>query len=227
MLGSSQNKIYLNVADGKIVRRVNEGTKDAVSRVQKNGKIVWELKYSFVTGILTGISIKEGEISGTPTKDWIFDLSDGENNYQLQIQYDSRYATSLLFSLCNPLCDFSEPITIAPWMKVVNDKKKTACYVRQNVNETIPWYFTKEDPNGLPDLKQVTFKGKDTWDSWDRMQFLEIFVNSKVKPLLNKMRAGSGAAPAPQPGKGFGNMPTYTAPKQLTPAPGEDDDLPF
>jgi hypothetical protein len=133
--------------------------------------------------------------------------------------YDSRYASSLLFALANPVIDFSQEITISPWMKVVADKKKTSCYLSQN-GKQIEWYFTKENPNGMPDLKEVIFQGKPRLDSYDRMQFLEKYVETKIKPKLIAAPYSNQPSHPSQPSQSFNpvNQPSNGF---------EDDDLPF
>lgn len=217
-LGNSQNKIYLSVADGKIVQRVKEGTPGSVARAKKDGVLVHELKYGFITGTLIGISTRTSQYQGGELKEWQFEITDGGENYLLSMMFDSRYATSFLFALCNPSVDLSQPITINPWMKVVDDKKRTACYLNQN-GETIEWYFTKDNPRNLPDLVATKFKGKDVWDSFDRMVFLEAFVNQNVVPKLTK--------PVSIVAQGFDQLaPAYADPSAGNIIP-EDDDLPF
>jgi hypothetical protein len=218
-LGTSVNKIFLSVADGKIVQRVPEGTPGAVSRAKKDGKIVHEMRYAYITGMLVNIGIRKSEYQGTEIKEWVFDINDGESNYQVQMMYDSRYATSLLFALANPVIDFNQPLTITPWMKVVNDKKKTSCYLKQG-ETAIDWFFTRENPNGMPELSKVMYKGKETWDSYDRMVFLEKYILDNVKPKLNNPFV---AAPAPAANV----VPRTADPDFLGAGAGDDDDLPF
>ncbi len=222
-LGNSNNKTFLSVSDGKVVQRVKEGTPGSHSRATKSGKVVHELRYAYVSGILTGISIRKGDVAGQEIKEWVFDLTDGQDSYSLQIMYDSRYATSLLYALANPEVDFNQPVTITPWMKMVNDKKKTSCYLKQG-DKSIDWYFTKDVPNGLPDLSKVTFKGQETWDNYDRMQFLEKFVETKLKPLLGNPFPSPAAADSfpsftPDPTPEYADYDPSVAP--------DDDDLPF
>ena len=218
-LGNQSNKIYLSISDGKVVRRVVEGAEKAEPRTKKDGSIVWEQRYSFISGYLKSISISEKSFAGQEMKDWVFELEDMGEAYTLQIIYDSRYATSLLFALCNPVVDFSKPITISPWMKVIDAKKKTACYLKQGEGKdnNIDWYFTKDTPHGMPDLVQTKFKGKDVWDSYDRMQVLEKFVEENVKPKLKN---------------GYTHLavdsePDYSSPDDLSYRPEDDDSLQF
>lgn len=217
-LGNSVNKIFLSVADGRIVQRVKDSTPGAIPRAKKDGTIVYELKYAYITGILTGISVRTSQYQGSEMKEWQFDLTDGQENYQVQMMYDSRYATSLLFALANPAVDFGQPITITPWMKVVDDKKKTSCYLKQG-ETPIDWHFTRDNPNGLPELELVKFQGRERWDSYNRMVFLEKYINDNVKPKLKGAAASSLHAPAVHdtqslPARTYDDLP-------------EEDDLPF
>lgn len=216
-LGNSTNKIYLQVADGKIIRRTTEDNPNAKSRTNKDGKIVWEEKYSFICGILKGINIKEKQIIGaTDIKNWVLDIEDEGNQYQLEVMYDSRYAVTLMNALCNPVVDFSKPINISPWMKEIDGKKKTAIYLHQG-QENVDWYFTKENPRGMPEWKQVQVKGKVVWDNYESMQFLEEFINREVKPRLGVEMYNDepqGDTKTILPGYGKDNAP-------------DEDDLPF
>jgi len=43
----------------------------------------------------------------------------------------------------------------------------------------LKWYYTKDNRNGLPELKKLKVKGKETWDDSDMMEFLEKMVAEK------------------------------------------------
>lgn len=182
-LGSSGNKIFLSVADGKIVQRLKEATTNSVTRTKKDGGIVHELRFGFIEGLLTSISTKETEWNGAKIKSWILGISDMGEEYQLEIKYDSSYATSMLKSFGSPDMDFTKPMRLTPWMKIVNDKKKTSIYVQQGV-EDIKWHYTKDEPNGLPEMEQVVFKGEKVWDNSKQMMFFDKLVEEQIKPKL-------------------------------------------
>lgn len=218
-LGNSGNMTFLSINDGKIVMKAAEDDYGAVSRVNKDGKIVWEKRFGNISGLLTGISISSNVYNGAEIKSWVFSIKD-DKDYQLNIMYDSRYATSLLFALCNPVVDFDQPIQINPWAKKVGDKTKTACFVEQD-GDKIEWFFTKEEPRGMPEWKVLKIKGRDVWDNYDAMQFLEAFVKTHVIPQLSDH---TGMAPEyTPPGDVPDNKPGYS-PLTLT---ENDDDLPF
>jgi hypothetical protein len=223
----SGSKNYLTITDGKIIQRVSEGTQGAVKRATKTGKIVWELKHGGYTGYLVGISTKVTVFEGIPKKDWILDFQDPDNgeNYQLQVMFDSRYGTTMINALCNPKVDFSRPITVNPWYKVVDGKKRSAIYIKQG-EENIDWYFTKDDSKGMPQMVKVRYKGEDVWDNTDMMQFLENYVNQYVKKAIGQAPEYTPPGDVTpkdqfmQPQQGGGFKPNYNL------APDEDD-LPF
>jgi hypothetical protein len=218
-LQNSSNRIYLSVADGKIIQRVKEGTPNAIQRTTKNGKVVHEIKFGSLSGFLSGVSIKENEFG----KDWIFEIEDEGQVYALQMMYNSRYATTFLNALLNPDVNLSLPITITPWSKEVDGKAKTATYLKQG-DDDIKWYFTKDNPNGMPPLEQVEFKGKLQWDDFKIMTFLEAQVNAKIKPNLYKS-SGGYVKPADglKPSEQF-NSPGIPVDPNNAP---DEDDLPF
>lgn len=210
-LGNSVNRIYLGISDGKIVQKCTEHTQGAQARTKKDGSVIFELRFGHITAMLNGISTKETEWQGTKIKSWVLQLSDVGENYQLEFNYDSAYAKSFLKALLNPVVDLMQPLTITPWQKIVNDKKKSAIYLSQG-NDQIEWYFTKDNPNGLPDLVPVKIKGKDTWDDFDQMSFFEAQIAAKIQPKLKQVSQTS--------------TPAYNPPAQIE----EDDslnDLPF
>jgi hypothetical protein len=223
-LNQNSNRIYLSVADGKIIQRVKEGTPNAIQRVTKNGKTVHEIKFGSLSGFLSGVSIKENEFG----KDWVFEIEDNGEVFNLQMMYNSRYATTFLNALLNPVVDLNMPITITPWSKEVDGKSKTAVYLKQG-EEDIKWYFTKDEPNGMPPLEKVVFKGKEQWDDFKIMEFLKAQVESKIKPNLYKSSPGY-AKPADglKPSEQF-NPPSGQSypPSDLNHVEDPDSDLPF
>lgn len=210
-LVSNNNRTFLGVADGKITQKAEETTPGAV-KSEKDGKTYYKLHHDAIEGVLTSIAVKENEFNGQVIKSWVLTLSDMGDTYQLEVNVKGGYGSSLIKALANPVIDFTQPIRLQPWAKTVNNVKKSAMYVSQAGNQ-IDWYFTKDNPNGLPEPKVVKFEGKDKWDWYDQLQFLEQFVKNTIAPKLK------AAAPVYK-------TPEYAPPADISSAP-EDDDLPF
>lgn len=226
-LGNSGHKTFLNVADGKIIQKVTKDTPGAVSYEKEDKTVIYQLKHTYIEGFLTGISITSKEFNGKPVKQWNFDIEDETGNYQLQIKYSSGYATSLLKALLNPVVDFNLPIRITPGAKTVNDKKKTSMYLKQG-EDYIKWYFTKDEPNGMPEMRQVEVRGEKIWDDYAMMQFIEAQVEAKIKPNLYKSSGVSKPSAGMQQSTSFDQPSGQSySPSDLNHVEDPDSDLPF
>lgn len=181
-LGQNNSAIYLNVADGKIVRRFQNATKDSKERVLAKGpnagKVVHEEHYSFVEGLITDIQTKDSEYG----KSWLVTIQDGEEKYILQMDYSGGYSSAFLKAL--PNVDLSKKVKLSPKMTVEGDKKKTTMFVNQG-GTAAKHFYTKDEPNGLPAMKKIKVKGKEQWDDSDMMAFFEAMVKNEILPQLN------------------------------------------
>ena len=160
---------FLNITDGKICRRVSAPTATSVERVNKLGNTVHEEFYSGWEGIITNITTKETDYG----KNWEVTLQDDDTTAVLSFGYSSGYAAAFLKTL--PNVDLQKPVSLSPKLQTIGDKKKATIFVSQN-GQALKWAFTKDNRNGLPDLKKIKVKGKDTWDDSDMMEFLENMV---------------------------------------------------
>lgn len=170
--------IFLGIADGKLVQQHKEAVKDVTAtRTTKTGKTVHEEKFDYIEGVLTSIKTKENDYG----KQYVLGVQDGDDKFYINISYSSRYATSFLKAL--PNIDIAKPVKLMPWsMADKNDatKKITGITMWQNGEKIAPFY-TKEDPKGLPEMKKVKLKGKDTWDSYEMDTFLEEMAMKKFE----------------------------------------------
>lgn len=175
-----QSGVFITVLNGKFCVRSNADDPNAVSRVNKIGKTVYEVFHDAFTGKLIAIKTKESADYG---KSWIFDFlsSDGQT-YHLQLSYSNSYATALLKML--PNVDLSKPFKLSPSLKVVDGKNQSSLFVNQD-DKPIKHAFTKDMPNGMPNLEKIMVKGKETWDDSKRLAFLEKMVNDKIIPKLD------------------------------------------
>ena len=170
---NGSNTIYLSVADGYLVRSHKEANSNTTQRVTKTGKLVHEEKFKDLTAKLVGAETKENDFG----KQWCLKFVDGEENYIVNMPYSSRYSASFLKAL--PNIDLSKNVKFMPWSMVdKNDpaKKVTGVTMYQNDGNgmvKIAPAFTKDAPNGLPEMKQIKVKGKVTWDDSDMTEFLE------------------------------------------------------
>lgn len=163
------NTTYLSVSDGNLVRQHKTANERTTERVTKTGKLVFEERFKDLTATLVNINTRENDYG----KQWQLEFKDGDATYIVSMPYSSRYASSFLKAL--PNVNISEPLRFMPWaMKDKNDPSKTVtgitCY---QFDLKIPPYYTKENPNGLPQMVKIKVKGKEQWDDSDMTSFLE------------------------------------------------------
>jgi hypothetical protein len=173
----SESVIFLQIANGKIVRQVKTKTENSVSRVNKLGREVHELFYDSITGEISDIATRESEYG----KSWVVSIKSEGKLYKLEFNYSSGYATTFLKAL--PNVSFGHPVTLSPKLIIDGDKKKSVLFISQD-GKGLKHYFTKDNPNGLPDLKKIKIKGKESWDDSDRMEFLEQYVKDNILPMI-------------------------------------------
>jgi len=173
----SESVIFLQIANGKIVRQVKTKTENSVSRVNKLGREVHELFYDSITGEISDIATRESEYG----KSWVVSIKSEGKLYKLEFNYSSGYATTFLKAL--PNVSFGNNVTLSPKLIIDGDKKKSVLFISQD-GKGLKHYFTKDNPNGLPDLKKIKIKGKESWDDSDRMEFLEQYVKDNILPMI-------------------------------------------
>jgi hypothetical protein len=174
----SESLVFLGIANGKIVRQFKEKTDKSTSRVNKMGREVHEEFYDSLTGILKHVSTKESEYG----KFWVVKMESEGKLYQIEMNYSGGYAASFLKTI--PNADISKEFTLTPKLTIEGDKKKSVIFINQ-AGSGLKWFFTRDNPNGMPELAKIKVKGKDTWDDSDRMEFLENYVKSNILPKLN------------------------------------------
>lgn len=180
------NAIFLTISNGQICRKVQSKTKDSKERVNKNGVTVHEEYYKGWKGRITAIEVREHKEFG---KFWNVTLTDDQGDAILQMKYSSGYATAFLKML--PNVDLNSDVIITPKLTIEGDKKKTSLFITQH-GQPIKWYYTKDNPNGLPELKKIKVKGKEQWDDSDIAEFLENMVNTDIASKLPKGGSSAG-----------------------------------
>ena len=193
----SSNTNYLSVADGNLVRQHREATSETTQRVTKTGKLVHEERFKDLTAKLLGAETKENDFG----KQWCLKFQDGEDTYIVNMPYSSRYAASFLKAL--PNIDLTKNVKFMPWSmtdKQDATKKVTGVTMYQddgNGKVKVAPAFTRDEPNGLPQMKKIKVKGKEQWDDSEMMEFLE----AKAKECFAKI------AGAPTSDEGIEDVP--------------------
>jgi len=203
LTNSNSNYIYLSVFNGKITRRVAEGTPGAIERENKNGKQVFELTYDNLSGRLLNIEFRDGDYG----KEIHFVVADGIDKYRLQIPFSSPAAKGFISRF--PNCNLKGIIEFRTGFD--NEKSRTFSFLRQD-GTTIHSAYTKDNPGDMPPMKKIKVKGQDVWDDSEQLEFLEkMLINDIMPQLKDNIVEGLGEVITP-------NTPTN---------PDPNDDLPF
>jgi len=184
-LETRQEGKFITILGGKFCIRVPQGTEGAVERVNKLGKTVYEKFYEKFTGRLVSIKVTDG----TYGKSWNFGFKDSEEVYTLQLSYSNSFATAFLKML--PNIDLDKEMTVSPSVKEVDGKNKSSLFVNQD-GQPIKHAYTMAEPNGLPQMEQITIKGELVWDDTKRLIFLQEMVDTKIIPKLHTATAEAG-----------------------------------
>lgn len=166
---------YLHFFNGKICCRSHEGDEKAVARVNKEGRRVYERLYTGIEGVIRDIFIRESEYG----KELCLLLQDNDQYFQVQCSFNSKQSRIILFRL--PELNFKHTVRLNAFM---GDNGYTAIAIRQD-GKVVPSHFTKEKPNGLPDLKIIRVNDEEKYDGTKRNEFLRRMIQVYIYPQLN------------------------------------------
>ena len=178
-LENRQEGKFITILGGKFCQRVPAGTEGAIQRTNKIGKTVYEKFYDSFTGKLVSIKVQDG----TYGKTWNFSFQDKADIYTLQLSYSNSFATAFLKML--PNVDLTKEMKVSPSVKEVDGKNKSSLFINQD-GKALKHAYTRENPNGMPDMEQVVVKGEKVWDDTKRIAFLHNMVMTQIVPKLSK-----------------------------------------
>lgn len=166
---------YINIVYGKFALRCNPDTPGAITRRNKIMQEVHELHYDTLSGKLTDVQIHDGEYG----KDWVFNIYDGEGTYRLQIPQNIGSAIGILARL--QVINYAKDVSI----KIYYIDEKTHLVVYQD-GKKLQSAYTKDNPNGLPQLEQIQQNGKTVWDASKRNAYFENMIDKQIKRLIRE-----------------------------------------
>lgn len=179
---TSGGRVYIGTFDGFFEVRQKEPGPGTIQRVTKNGKTINVLRYNQLAGILRGFEIKKAKISDVEMEFFVL-LIQADKLYQIDLQVSSSSTFYFISRLVQ--CDIKKPMTLKIFANVENGKKKTVIVIYQEGSkDAIKGLWTKDHPNGCPNLKKVMFKGKEQWDDTDRNEYVKKFALEKIVPQI-------------------------------------------
>lgn len=171
MLTNDNRAMYLSVQGGKIAHRQKEATATSKQRVTDTGKVIHEELFDAVAGIISSVYLRESQFGRQLC---VQITNDGEKAI-LQMPFSSGVAASFLKAL--PNVKLSAEVTIRPKLEE-NDGKRRQTILMSQGGGGVKWAYTKDNPNGLPPLKKIKIKGKESWDDSDQLEFFERYINA-------------------------------------------------
>jgi len=204
---------FITILGGRFCIRVSQDTQGAVTRINKVGKTVHEIFHDSFTGKLVGIKTQDGEYG----KSWIFSFKDGGEVYHLQLSYSNSFATALLKML--PNVDLTKEMKVSPSTREVDGKNKSSLFINQD-GQALKHAYTRDNPNGLPGLEQVTVKGQLVWDDTKQLEFLHNMVATTIIPKLEGVEVPQAPVTSTQNGSekdydNFGKTPEEINPEDI------------
>jgi hypothetical protein len=189
--------VYLTIREGKIAKK--EGEK--------------YILFDSVEGYIRGISTRDHKY-GT---DLCVTLED-DQMYQLQIKLKGEEATSkqtsyfIAFAHCCPAINPHQKVEFIPNLKIVDDKKRSALFIKQN-GEVLKWAY-KVGQEGVPSPEELkNKKGEVISVDWSEVEAYRV---DKVNEF-----AATLAPAVPN------DIVTDYAVNPYVESPQDDDDLPF
>lgn len=162
------NGVFLKIKHGCICQESKtekEGYKK-VEGVLRDGTPwkKWIRPYKAVSGFVDKIERYDREHEGRKFRGWNITINDGENQYLLDIPFDSK-VNSRWMKLAESI-DYTKPVRFSAW----TDKKtdSTAINLTQE-GVSVPQKYTREEPNGLPEPTQ---RASGKWDYGAQEDFL-------------------------------------------------------
>lgn len=160
-LGTKQNRTFLNIKDGRIIKKTPQGDES----------------FDYVAGNLAQISIREMEFKGEKIPYWYFTLQDpnGGEVYILSVYYSSGVAKSIINSLA------SEENLGLIRIEVYQSGDFTKAKVYNN-EKKLSWKYTE-----LPPVEEVRIGDKLIKDDSKRMDFIKEMareINERINYTL-------------------------------------------
>lgn len=108
--GKREPKTYLSITYGKFRQSSTKDDEEAVSRMNKDDKEVWERVFDWIEGKITKIYYKEDDEFGNSFE---VTIDDGAEKFNLSFKEDSRYCSDLLSKL--PNIDLNQDVKLVPY----------------------------------------------------------------------------------------------------------------
>ena len=186
-VGTSESRIYLTVAYGKLRLKCDQKDEKAVWR-EYEGKGSWAKEFSWIEGKITKIFYKESADYGNSYE---VNIWDGVDRYNISFKENSRYCHDFLVKLPNIKLD--QTVKITPYSMMVEDKEKRGTSIQQNGVKIQNFFAAKVDDkwiynHNFPEPSSDKLNEKQ-WKKYllDMQIFLQDYIQEFIiKPFNEK-----------------------------------------
>lgn len=195
-LHEQSHRTYLNVSLGKLRQACTETTPKATSRVTKEGKTIWELVYTGISGKLSSVIFKDHPDYG---RSWTLIIDDMGKEFAVKVPEESRAGIDLLKKL--PNLKQGDIYSFTPYDFEVNGQRKSGLSIKDAFDTKIESYYQKfSEVNGKFKVENLhdfpTPDGdtnKYTKDDW-KIYFIRVskFLREKALEYLKSFKLKIG-----------------------------------
>jgi len=158
-LHNKKKGIFVNLSNGKFAIKSGENIE----------------YYDSLSGRILSVSFRMREFKGATYETATFEIADNVDVYLLEMRTDSGYFRSMTNSLKSG--DPKKLVNLNAFSKQVDGKSRTGMFVNQG-GKTLKHAHTKDNPNGMPLIEYVIFKGKEEMDNTKQIQFFKDWLSS-------------------------------------------------
>jgi len=209
-LEGGANKTYVSIVKSRLTIRVPKNTENAVERVlekgPKAGLPIYELQYPRLRGNITDISYETHSEYGDSVAIEVKSKSDNKT-YCLKISWDDFGVRTNFVKQLSNVDHTKEVCFIAFPDKEKNDKTVFLIAQGKDADDKdiiVPFKYTKENPEGIPEPTQKMVRGTEKWDYSDNNEFLyQVFIkeSSRFKNMPVDRNNDSGMSLETDPDK--------------------------
>jgi len=187
---------YYSVSNGKIVKSFGktppENMNGVIQRTNKNGDVVYEIQSDYIRGFIVELGVKPPPEDHPDWQEQMeITLQSGSGKAILNIPFDSAYGRGFL-NACEGI-DLNQEVELEPYKYFSKAKGKDLMGLQvYQGGEQLPWTMgTKANPGEMPQLEQVEFKGKMTWDNSKQLAFYKTLYRG-MSGLVDNFEKGKG-----------------------------------
>lgn len=183
----TEGMYYINIIDGKLAVHAKESDNGAVSRVNKNGKTVWEIYKKSIDGNIIDIKMEDTDYGQMCN----LILQDVDEKYKLTLPVKSNYFAALAKK--QEYIDVNEKVMITPFsFKDKNDPNKTIAGLNISQDgEKVENYITKDNPLDGPTLSPNAKSDEKDQFKLDIVKFYK----RQVDKLMDRVKAKQASEP--------------------------------